>query len=78
MKYTITLSAAALLVAACAQTVASNSSQISIQAPPVAAAEAFRMADEHCSKFGKVASPSGTVYGTTTVFDCVKGNERRK
>ena len=68
----ISLLATCLLVSACAQVIASNERQITITAPPAAAPQAFKMADEHCAKFDKVAVPTGTVYGTATTFECEK------
>jgi len=58
------------MLSACATVIASNDKQITIQAPPVAAAVAFQKAEEHCQQFNKNAVPSGTVFGTTTVFKC--------
>lgn len=59
-----------LILAGCAQVVASNPEQITIKAPPVAEAEAFRKAEDHCNQFNKSAIPSGTVFGNSTVFKC--------
>lgn len=71
MKNVIFISMAVCL-SGCVQVLASNPKSITIQAPPVAAADAFRMADDHCKNFKKVAVPSGTVYGNATVFNCEK------
>lgn len=59
-----------LALSGCANVIASNEKSITIVAPPVAAAQAFQKADEHCKAFGKSAVPSGTVYGNATVFKC--------
>lgn len=58
------------MLTGCAQVVASNEKSITIKAPPVAQAEAFQKAQQHCASFGKDAVPSGTVYGNNTVFKC--------
>ncbi len=62
----------ALCLSGCAQVIASNPKSITISAPPAAAAEAFRKADDHCKQFKKLAVPSGTVYGDAIVFNCEK------
>lgn len=59
-----------LLLSACTQVIASNDKQITIQAPPALASRAFQQADMHCKGFDKSAVPSGTMYGTVTVFKC--------
>lgn len=59
-----------IILGGCARVIASNEKQISIKAPPSAAVESFRMAEEHCNTFGKQAVPSGTIYMNTTVFEC--------
>ena len=66
----LTMLSAALLLSGCANVVASNEKSITIQAPPAAAGLAFEKAQIHCENYGKDAVPSGTVYGTSTVFKC--------
>lgn len=61
---------AVVTLTGCAQVVASNEKSITIKAPPIAESEAFQKAQEHCSRYGKSAVPSGTVYGNSTVFEC--------
>lgn len=59
-----------VLLAGCAQVISSNEKQITISAPPTAAADAQQKADMHCSNFKKVAIPSGTMYGNHIVYRC--------
>ncbi len=59
-----------LLLTGCAQVISSNDKQITISAPPVAAAEAQQKADMHCANFNKVAIPSSTIYGNHVVYRC--------
>lgn len=69
-KIAISSFIAGFIVTGCAQVLSSNERQISIKAPPAAAAEAFRLADQHCRRFGLLAVPAGVVYGDVTVFEC--------
>ena len=70
MKKLILPTISILLLSACTQVIASNDKQITIQAPPALASKAFQQADMHCKGFNKSAVPSGTMYGTVTVFKC--------
>lgn len=59
-----------LVLAGCAQVMASNEKSITIKAPPAAEPMAYEKAQIHCEQFGKDAIASGTTYNNTVVFRC--------
>lgn len=59
-----------MVLAGCAQTVASNEKSITIKAGSTAVGKAQELADTHCKQYGKTAVPDGQIAFNNLVYRC--------